>query len=153
MPNLGQTLAANIAREKQAAIDSAAAISLQRTEEARRKFQVVQTFFEKARTFFTDGILHGEPVASLYLQVGGRGFTASGVNTHMEVAGVIDGYEKTDRTKGPASMFDAKRYASLWHEFQQWALEQGLLAKWEEGWDGGGVDSWWTLRVTPNPAA
>lgn len=152
MPNLGELLSQNIQREKQAATDSAAALDQQRTEEARRTFLVGKRFFDDARDYFTQGIVAREPVKSLYRQVGGKHYSAAGVECHAEFSQVLQGYQYSDEKRGPNSLHDPKRFASLWHEFQQWAREQGLVATWHYCYDGGGMDSWWQLRVAPAPA-
>lgn len=150
MSTLGERLAQNIEREKQAATDSAAALELQRTEEARRKFLIAKRFFDDAREFFTRSITAGEPVAKLYRQVGG-GRYSSETETHAEFSAVLEGYSYQDEKTGPRSLHDPKRLASLWHEFRQWAASEGLVAYWAYCHDGGGMDSWWQLRVKLKP--
>jgi hypothetical protein len=153
MPNLGEMLAHNIKREKQAAEDSAAALEQMRTEEARRIFNTAKRFFDDARTFFINGITNGEEVAKLFVQVGGARYSGFRGDTHQEFDRVLEGYQYKDEKLGPTSLHDPKRFASLWHEFQQWARENGLIAKWHYAWDGGGMESWWLLKVEPAPAS
>jgi hypothetical protein len=149
MTTLGQQLAQNIEREKQAAYDSAAALEQMRTAEARAKFLTVQEFFEDAKSYFTAGIMGKLPSNSLYRQVGGARYSSPSEDCHVELDKVIDAYQQNSGKggTGPASMYDPKRFASLWTEFQQWATSQGLKAAWHYCWSSGGEDSWWQLRV------
>ena len=39
--------------------------------------------------------------------------------------------------------------APAWNDFKQWAGDNGLIAYWEYAWEGGGMDSWWLLRIKP----
>jgi hypothetical protein len=146
MATLGEQLAQNIEREKKAASDSEAAFALLQTEEARKNFRIVEGFFKEAREYFTRSIQAGAPVKKLYLQVGGARFSI-GVNCHDAVADVLGIYQRT--YQGPQSLSDPLRYSSLWQEFRQWAMSEGLEATWHDCYDGGGVDNWWQLRVAP----
>jgi hypothetical protein len=148
MTTLGERLSGNIATAKRAAEDSAAALSQMRTAEARATFQTAQRFFSDAREFFANSILSGLTPKELFLQVGGRRYSSAGVDCHDEFNSVLQGYQARDNTAGPDSLHDPKRFASLWHEFQQWADTEGLLAAWHYCYDGGGMDSWWQLRVS-----
>lgn len=146
MGTLGECLAQNIAREKQAATDIAAAWEQQRTDEERKKFTTAKRFFDDAREYFTRSIMNHEPVAKLYRQVGGARY-GSESETHPEFCAVLEGYQCRDQKLGPSSLHDPKRFAALWREFQAWAEGEGLVASWVYCWDGGGMDSWWQLRV------
>ena len=150
MTTLGDRLQANIDREKQAAYDSAAALALLQTEEARQQFGIVKDFFEKSKEYFTKGIMAGRPVAELYRQVGGSRYSTCR-ECHEDVATVIDIYKSTNKNRGPDSMYDPKKFASLWAEFTRWAQSEGMVATWQDCWSGGGEDNWWTLRVAPQP--
>lgn len=149
MGTLGQKLAQNIKREAQAASDSVAAYEQQRTDKAREAFQAAKAFFDEARLFFKESIMRGEQAKKVFLQVGGARFSATGLNCHEPFNAVFEGYRCADNKRGPDSLFDPKRWASLWSEFQKWANDEGLTASWHYCYDGGGMDSWWQLRVTP----
>ena len=149
MGTLGQQLAHNIEREKQAKTDSNAAAEQMRTAEARKAFNAGKSFFEKAKLHVTEGIMRGDLVKDLFLQVGGRHFSPSGLDVNDEFSDVFAGYKTTDNQRGPDSLYDPKRLSALWSEFQKWANDEGLVAAWHYCWDGGGMDSWWQLRVTP----
>jgi hypothetical protein len=148
MTTLGDRLQSNIDREKQAAHDSAAALSLLQTEEARKEFGIVKEFFDKSREYFTQGILAGKPVAQLYRQLGGKRYSSCH-DCHEEAAGVINIYQNSNTKLGPDSLLDPKKFGSLWSEFRQWAQSEGMVASWHYCWSGGGEDNWWQLRVEP----
>ena len=150
MPNLGELLAQNIVQEKKAATDSAAALDQMRTAEARKKFLTGKAFFDEARDYFTSSIQQHAAVKTLFMQVGGKTFSSADVNCHPEFCAILAGYQARDQKLGPDSLFDPKRFASLWSEFQAWSLGQGLVASWHSCWDVGGMDSWWQLRVAPS---
>lgn len=146
MPTLGEKLARNIERENAAATDSEAALEQMRTEEDRRQFLIAQRFFEGAQEFFTQGITNAIPVKDLFLQIGGKGFS-NGRDYHGEFSVLLRGYQASDHKRGPDALYHDKHLAALWSEFQQWARSEGLRAYFKNQWDGGGMDSWWELRV------
>lgn len=149
MKTLGETLAENIQREKQAATDKEAAAAQMRTEEERARFKVGEAFFEKAKKFFTDSITSAKPVKELYMQVGGQRYSTPGKDCNSEFNAIWSGYSSDAKRpeRGPNSLYDPKLFAALWVDFQTWCKEQGLEPYWETTHDGGGMESWWLLKI------
>lgn len=45
--------------------------------------------------------------------------------------------------------YEKGRYFSIWVEFQDWCASNGLQPRWDYCWDGGGMSSWYILKIEP----
>lgn len=131
-PSLGEMLRAKIqhdaeeeARKKQQKIDD---------EKARdeKETRTVRNLFEGAKTQFQSDILAGRAITGIRV---GRG-------ENTDAASLICGYN--------APVTRARhRFHAFWADFEAWAQANGLTAMWQYEHDGMGVESWYTLGVTP----
>jgi hypothetical protein len=160
MTSLGQALANNIATEIANTIPPHVLAEQKRLARIREVQDIGVRFFAKAKQFFTDGIMNATPMASLQMQVGGKGFTIA-PDYNLEIEDHIGWYydEKGHRFNGmgghtwevPAGLNDPERFAASWEDFKNWAASNDLNAVWKCG--RGGCAGWWFLRVEPTTSA
>jgi len=127
------------AQQEKAARDKAEQDERQ-SQEALAAAQVkrakVLRFFEDAKNMISDAILAGHPIPRIVL--GRRG--------SMEVYDILEAF----RWSGAALIENATHpYHQEWAAFKDWAQSNELNLSWRYEWDGGGVESWHTLQVTP----
>jgi hypothetical protein len=147
MSTLGQRLANQTANEKANALAAQEAAARHLSEEALKNFQAVYQVFEDIKGVFTNAIEEGVPTAKHFVQIGGKNYAKSGLAQYYDIFSVIDGYANQGTV--PSSMRGKGQYASLWNDLQDWARSNDLALKWENAWDGGGMDSWLTIRLQP----
>lgn len=144
--SLGEILAQTQQAEKDNTRHAAERQARQESEEALQKFQVVEKFFESAKAFFEDGIRQQIAVRKLSIMVGSE---FRGSSDNVEVADILRLHSASG--KDPECT-KSGRYFSLWQDFAFWCAQCGLAPKWVYEWDGGGMSSWYRLKVEPAPA-
>lgn len=154
MTSLGLTLASNIETELRERIPPEVIAEQLRQKEVARLNEIGFRFYEKAKKYFTEGIMAAKPIASLKLQVGGRGFVKAD-DYHDDVKAELDWYDDAKHGRFycaggeiPTSMADPNRFAASWEEFKQWAHANELEAYWKLG-AAYGPSCWWFLHVKP----
>ncbi len=148
-PSLGQRLAQTQAEEKARTVASQRNAARHLSEDDLKRFNQVFSFFDDAKHFFEQAILDQTPTTQLRIQVGRTG--PQGSASHMAVYQTLRGWDYDGNEL--RSLKGGGAFASLWTDFQAWARSQGLVAQWQYAHDGGGMESWWYLRVTPDSAA
>lgn len=149
MKTLGEILAEKIELEKKAASDKEAALMTMQTAAELARFKVGEAFFEKAKRLFTEAITSMAPVNTIQIQAGGARFTRPGTDCNPEFDAIWGGYRSDSKhpEQGPYSLSDPKLFAALWIDFKSWCKSEGLEAYWCQDHDGGGMDSWWLLKI------
>lgn len=141
--SLGARLAQTSRAEAENTRELAEARARQASAEELRNFQLVERFFADAKDYFTQGILAGTPTAKLTIMVG-REYAGQSANTDVEQ--LICGYNSSNT---PQVLDPKHKYHSLWREFEAWCIQNELKPAWTYEWDGGGMTSWYRLRIAP----
>lgn len=142
-PTLGNILSQTQQEEHQNTRDAALRKATAQSQEELENFRRVDAFFEEARKFFTEGIVNRVPVKQLCLTVGTE---RPGKSSYAGVYSALALYESYD----PPRITQPKhKFHSLWAEFLAWANSNGLQPKWVYCHDGGGMHSWFELKVEP----
>ncbi len=141
--SLGARLSRHLSEEKQNTRAAAEREALAQSEAALQAFQRVAHFFNTAKEFFTDGITAGTPSRKLFIMVG-TPYREKGDN-----ADIYQLLKLYDSANPPRITQPKHLYHSLWADFQAWAANNGLVPEWKYQYDGGGMSSWYELRVAP----
>lgn len=146
-PSPALSLGVRLAQTQQAEENNTRALAEARAQAASaeelKKFRLVEAFFEKAKAYFSEGILAGSPTAKLSIMVGSE---FRGQRDNVEVEPLICGYCNDSK----ARVLDPKHpYHSLWQAFEAWCVQNDLTPTWHYEYDGGGMSSWYRLRVSP----
>lgn len=144
--SLGEILAQTKQEEADNTRRAAERKARQESEAELKKFRAVETFFETAKAFFETGIREQIAVRKLSIMVGAE---YCGKTENMEVYHALglssaSGTDPRCVKSGP--------YHSLWQDFTFWCAQCGLVPKWVYEWDGGGMSSWYQLKVEPAAA-
>lgn len=143
--SLGEQLAQTRQEEKDNTRRLAELRAQQESAEARANFQLVEKFFEDAKVFFTEGIQARRPVKELSILVGQM---RVGLSDNLQVSRLLCYYTSNNQA---AVLSERHPYHSLWKAFQTWAESNGLTPAWVYEHDGGGVCSWYQLKIAPTP--
>jgi hypothetical protein len=154
--SLGAMMARTIADEKSGSIEAATREAQAKSEEALNDFEDVKAFFSKARDHFSECILSGMPTKNIFVQVGSDYTNKSheekqipGRLIDSRMYSVMEAYNAYNNKEQIPTLADHGKYRSLWVDFQAWASDNGLKALWSHHHDGGGMSSWFVLRVQP----
>lgn len=141
---LGEQLKANAAK-REAAIGAVreAGLAQQRAAHAA-EIAVAEAFFEHVKADVVARIAEGHCASELRYPVGGK--TAGKRNMYLDFERVLQGFSVLEGI--PVRLAPKGLLGKTWADFQAWAQEQGLQAKWEHDHDGCGVYSWWVLAVS-----
>ncbi len=147
-PTLGQRLADSTAAEKAGTLAAQRAAASRESAARAEKFATVERFFEDARQRFVADIEAGLPMKDIGVQCGrSHGYSRNKGPDHAEVYTILSGWDYThDLMK---SLQPRGAYSSLWDKMVQWGVDNGLRVYWAYEHDGGGMCSWWVLRVAP----
>lgn len=129
MATLGEQLKQQLAdREEQARRKAEAAERAKRAKVLEHE-EAVRQFGTRLKNHIIRCIEAGEPVKGLQVPKG------EPFNTY--------GWKDT------TTLLTGHTYAYVFAETVDWARSEGLEIKLVYGWDGGGVDSWYTAEVAP----
>lgn len=131
--NLGEQLKANLARSEAEANRIRLAQEAAACEEARKKLEAVEQFFEQARREIVGSISAGEIPKPIKM---GKSGTA-----HSGLSSILQMYQTRQITD------PGHEYHFAWAEFATWAKDNGLVVKLEYAHDGVGIESWHELVV------
>ncbi len=146
--NLGQRLADSTAAEKAGTLAAQRAAAARDSAERAEKFATVERFFEEARQRFVADIEAGLPMKDIGVQCGrSHGYSRHTGSDHAEVYSILSGWDYTHELM--KSLQPRGAYSSLWEKMVQWGVDNGLRVHWAYEHDGGGMCSWWVLRVAP----
>ncbi len=145
---LGARLARTIVEEKASTVEAARRAAETQSAKDLAKFNEVQDFFACARQHFETCILQAIPARRISVQVGGPSRPeAPGLLQKRDIYSTLEGFRYSgDELR---SLSKQGPYQALWLEFQAWAKSNDLIARFDYEHDGGGIESWWCLRVKP----
>lgn len=138
--SLGAQLAATVKAEKDNTEDLARLRAAQQGAEAAAKYRAVEVAYDDAKQTITLQILSRKPTRELGVMVGFDGSK----RRHDAAYSALELFRGLDLATGKRSP-----YFPLWRAFSEWAHGQGLEPEWHSCWDGGGIHSWYVLRVKP----
>lgn len=143
MTSLGERLKAINAQTKAQQAEKL----LREKAEADAKFaaevETIRQFFMSARSHVERAIEAGRAPTPFKLGRGNHNEAASILKTYKWPNKPIGGTELRAGAFWPADFF------SLWLEFERWLTENDLSAEFDYCYDGGGIESWYELVVTP----
>lgn len=130
---LGARILANMERAKTHPIDMARERAARRGQE--EQFRIAEAFHDRVKKHVEDCVEDAEfpPPVRLTFQE----------ERALEIRTKSGQYGEVSK--------DGIAYL-VWEALVAWGDEQDLLFTWYHQHDGGGQDSWWTLRVSPNHA-
>ena len=140
---LGQLLAQTKHQEENHSLELAEARANAKNEEARKRWNLIKDFYENAKVVLTKQIQDRIPTKKLGVLVVQTGTDSQ----NIDVYNYYGWYGKEARISPQNETYP------LWKAFCEWAHDQDLVPVWDYQWDGGGVHSWYILRLTPIPPA
>lgn len=142
--SLGALLAQSKKEEAENTRAAAERKAMAESAEEIANFRLVEDFFEKAKTFFESGIRQQVPLKDLKIMVGQE---YKGSSDNVKLYSVLRMYSVEGNQ--PRIVKPTEKYHSLWAAFQNWCARNELEAVWTYDYDGGGMSSWFYLRVQP----